>query len=145
MNEKTHFKRLTSMYDFAPVNKIYAPTMTIVKGTATIEIPLSEKFHHSAGGVHGSVYFKMLDDAAFFAANSLEPEFFVLTTSFTTYITRPVTEGKMKAIGKVVNMNKSQFITESIVYDEQEREIGRGHGIFVRGKQKLIDVPGYAT
>jgi hypothetical protein len=41
-------------------------------------------------------------------------------------------------------MNKSQFITESIVYDDQEREIGRGHGIFVRGKHKLVDVPGYA-
>jgi hypothetical protein len=52
--------------------------MTIVKGSATIDIPLSEKFHHSAGGVHGSVYFKMLDDAAFFAANSLEPEFFCI-------------------------------------------------------------------
>ena len=115
------------------------------KGSATIEIVLSEKFHHSAGGVHGSVYFKMLDDAAFFAANSLEPELFVLTTSFTTYITRPVASGKMKAVGKVVNMNKSQFITESIVYDEQAREIGRGHGIFVRGKHKLVDVPGYAT
>jgi acyl-coenzyme A thioesterase PaaI-like protein len=81
----------------------------------------------------------------FFAANSLEPELFVLTTSFTTYITRPVASGKMKAVGKVVNMNKSQFITESIVYDEQAREIGRGHGIFVRGKHKLVDVPGYAT
>ena len=144
MSEQLHYDQLISMYAFAPINKIYSPTMTIVKGSATIDIPLSEKFHHSAGGVHGSVYFKMLDDAAFFAANSLEPEFFVLTTSFTTYITRPVASGKMKAVGKVVNMNKSQFITESIVYDEQEREIGRGHGIFVRGKHKLVDVPGYA-
>ena len=127
------------MYAAAPFNEIYKPTMTIEEGTATIEIALSEKYHHSAGGVHGAVYFKMLDDAAFFAANSLEPEFFVLTTSFTTYITRPVAEGSMKAIGRVVNKNKSQFIAESIVYDSEGREIGRGNGIFVRGKFPLAE------
>jgi acyl-coenzyme A thioesterase PaaI-like protein len=68
MSEQLHYDQLISMYAFAPINKIYSPTMTIVKGTATIDIPLSEKFHHSAGGVHGSVYFKMLDDAAFFCS-----------------------------------------------------------------------------
>jgi uncharacterized protein (TIGR00369 family) len=122
------------MYAAAPVNEIYEPIMEISEAKAVIEIELSAKFHHSAGGVHGSVYFKMLDDSSFFAANSLEEEFFVLTTSFTTYITRPVASGKMKAVGRVVNSNRSQFITESVVYDSEEREIGRGSGIFVRGR-----------
>lgn len=144
MTQQEHFSRLESMYAAAPVNEFYKPQMSVREGEAVIEIELSEKFHHSAGGVHGSVYFKMLDDAAFFAANSLEPEFFVLTTSFTTYITRPVASGKMKAIGKVVNSNKSQFIAESVVYDAQDREIGRGSGIFVRGKLPLVDAAGYA-
>ncbi|MAY36150.1 MAG: thioesterase [Spongiibacteraceae bacterium] len=144
MTKQEHFNRLESMYAAAPVNEFYKPMMRVREGEAVIEIELSEKFHHSAGGVHGSVYFKMLDDAAFFAANSLEPEFFVLTTSFTTYITRPVASGKMKAIGKVVNSNKSQFIAESVVYDAQDREIGRGSGIFVRGKLPLVDAAGYA-
>ena len=143
MTDKSHFEKLISMYAAAPVNKIYSPIMSVSKGEATIEIELSEKYHHSAGGVHGSVYFKMLDDSAFFAANSLEEKFFVLTTSFTTYITRPVAFGKMKAIGKVVNMNSSQFIAESIVYDSAGREIGRGNGIFVRGKHRLVDASGY--
>ena len=144
MTQQEHFSRLESMYAAAPVNEFYKPQMSVREGEAVIEIELSEKFHHSAGGVHGSVYFKMLDDAAFFAANSLEPEFFVLTTSFTTYITRPVASGKMKAIGKVVNSNKSQFIAESVVYDAQDREIGRGSGIFVRGKLPLVDAAGYS-
>ncbi|WP_299073436.1 PaaI family thioesterase [uncultured Paraglaciecola sp.] len=143
MTNKVHFKNLENMYSAAPINKIFEPKMQVSEGEAVIEIALSEKFHHSAGGVHGSVYFKMLDDSAFFAANSLEEEFFVLTTSFTTYITRHVTSGKMKAIGKVVNQNSSQFIVESIVYDSQDREIGRGNGIFVRGKFLLVDAAGY--
>jgi acyl-coenzyme A thioesterase PaaI-like protein len=86
----------------------------------------------------------MLDDSAFFAANSLEENFFVLTTSFTTYITRPVASGKMKAIAKVVNSNNTQFIVESVVYDSKDREIGRGNGIFVKGKFPLLDAAGYA-
>ena len=143
MSQKVHFERLVSMYAAAPINKIYAPSMDVSEGEAVIEIELSEKYHHSAGGVHGSVYFKMLYDAAFFAANSLEEQFFVLTTSFTTYITRPVASGKMKAIGKVVNRNRSQFIAESIVYDSESREIGRGNGIFVKGKVPLTDAAGY--
>jgi acyl-coenzyme A thioesterase PaaI-like protein len=35
--------------------------------------------HHSIHAVHGSVYFKALDDAAFFAVNSLVEDVFVLT------------------------------------------------------------------
>lgn len=144
MTDKSHFEKLVSMYAAAPINNIYSPIMTVSQGEAVIEIELSQRYHHSAGGVHGSVYFKMLDDAAFFAANSLEETFFVLTTSFTTYITRPISSGKMTAIGKVVNMNKSQFIAESVVYDSDNREIARGNGIFVRGKFPLIDAAGYA-
>jgi len=144
MADNLHFKKLISMYAAAPVNALYNPIMQVSEGGAIIEIELSEKYHHSAGGVHGSVYFKMLDDSAFFAANSLEENFFVLTTSFTTYITRPVASGKMKAIAKVVNSNNTQFIVESVVYDSKDREIGRGNGIFVKGKFPLLDAAGYA-
>ncbi|MDG2088117.1 MAG: PaaI family thioesterase [Arenicellaceae bacterium] len=144
MNEPTHFKALENMYAAAPINEIYKPSMAVSEGAVEIEIELSEKFHHSAGAIHGSVYFKMLDDAAFFAANSYEQEFFVLTTSFTTYLTKPVSEGKLKAAGKVVNKNKTQFIAESIVYDSGGIEIGRGNGVFVRSKMPLSQAKGYA-
>ena len=144
MENKSHFERLISMYAAAPINEMYGPVLKVSEGEATIEIQLDRKLHHSAGGVHGSVYFKMLDDAAFFAANSLEEEFFVLTTSFTTYITRPVATGTMRAVGKVVNKNRTQFIAESIVYDSDDKEIGRGNGVFVRGKFPLLDAAGYA-
>jgi len=143
MEKSNHYESLVSMYASAPINEIYSPQLKVSEGEAEIEIDLGVKFHHAAGGVHGSVYFKMLDDAAFFAANSLEPEYFVLTTSFTTYITRPVSEGKMRAVGKVVNQNKTQFIAEAVVYDSENREIGRGNGIFVRGKYPLVEAAGY--
>lgn len=140
-----HFRALEAMYQAAPINEFYKPSMRVEEGEATIEIDVKREFFHAAHAVHGSSYFKMLDDAAFFAANSLEPEVFVLTTSFTTYITRPISEGKMIAKGKVVNRNKSQFIAEAVVYDQEGNEIGRGNGIFVRSKMRLIDAMGYAA
>ncbi len=143
MNPEDHYRRLESMYAAAPINEFFLPKLKVSKGSAIIEIELAEKFFHAGGGVHGAVYFKMLDDAAFFAANSLETEVFVLTTSFTTYITRPVSGGNMKAIGKVVNENRTQFIAESIVYNSDEKEIGRGNGVFVRGKRLLSETSGY--
>ncbi|MCG8312921.1 MAG: PaaI family thioesterase [Pseudomonadales bacterium] len=143
MCNKNHFQRLINMYAAAPINRIYEPTMEISEGKAEIEIELTEKYHHAEGGVHGSVYFKMLDDSAFLAASSFEEEVFVLTIAFTTYITRPVSFGKMKAKGKVVNKNRTQFFAESVVYDSDGREIGRGNGIFVRGKLPLADAMGY--
>lgn len=143
MNKTEHFRALESMYAAAPINEFFQPVMTVSDSEAVIEIEVSEKLFHSAGAVHGSVYFKMLDDAAFFAANSLEDKVFVLTTSFTTYLTRPLSSGKMKSIGKVVNSNKTQFIAESVVYDSDGNEVGRGNGIFVRSKLPLSGAKGY--
>ncbi|MBT3785312.1 PaaI family thioesterase [bacterium] len=144
MNQEEHFQALERMYAAAPINEFYRPKMKVREAEATIEIDVSTKHHHSAGGVHGSVYFKMLDDAAFFAVNSLETEVFVLTTSFTTYLTRPVSTGRLRSIGKVVSRNNLQFIAESIVYNSEGKEIGRGSGIFVRGKVPLMDADGYS-
>ncbi len=143
MTNEQHFRRLESMYAASPINKFFSPTLVVEEGFATVEIDVEEKFFHSADAVHGSVYIKLLDDAAWFAANSLETEFFVLTTSFTSYLTRPISTGKMRATGEVVNLNGSQFIAEAIVFDEDEDEIGRATGIFVRSKLKLEDTRGY--
>lgn len=145
MDKQVHYTKLENMYQSAPINEFYKPKLEVSEGKAVIEIEISKKHFHAAGAVHGSVYFKMLDDAAYFAANSLEFDVFVLTVSFTTYLTRPVSEGPIKSIGKVVNSNKSQFITESVVYNADDVEIGRGSGIFVRSKIPLSPEIGYRS
>jgi uncharacterized protein (TIGR00369 family) len=145
MSRDPHFTFLETMYLAAPINAFYRPTIVVAEAESTIEIDVSEKLFHSGGAVHGSVYFKMLDDAAFFAANSLEREVFVLTTSFTTYLTRPVSSGRLRSTGRVVNHNRTQFIAESVVYDAENREIGRGSGVFVRSKLPLGNALGYGA
>ncbi len=143
MDYRTHYKALERMYLAAPINQLYLPTITVSKGEAEISIELQASYHHAAGAVHGSVYFKMLDDAAFFAANSLESDYFVLTSSFTTYLIRPVSKGLMRSVGRVVSQTKNQFIAESVAYDFRGKEIARGNGIFVKGKLPLREAMGY--
>jgi len=139
-----HFRALRNMYLEAPINALYRPSLEIREAEASIEMEVSERFFHAAGALHGSVYFKMLDDAAFFAANSLETERFVLTTSFTIYLTRPVSSGRLRAEGRVVNRGNSRFLAEAVLYDSEGREIGRGSGVFVRSQLRLADAQGYA-
>ncbi|RLB86728.1 MAG: thioesterase [Deltaproteobacteria bacterium] len=131
------------MYLMAPINSIFQPKIKVSKERAEIEMEVKKDYFHGAGAVHGCVYFKMLDDAAFFAANSIVHDCFVLTMSFTTYLTRPVMQGIMRSVGKVVAKSRNQIIAESYVYDRRGKEVGRGSGVFVKGKMRLVEVPGY--
>ena len=133
------------MYYAAPFNQFFKPELTITDHQTEILIKIERHHYHAGGNVHGSIYFKMLDDASFFAAQSMEYDVFLVTTSFTTYLTRPVSTGVLKSIGQVVNYNRSQFITESILYNSDDKEIGRGNGIFVRSKMALDHALGYTS
>ncbi len=143
MTTADHFARLENMMHSAPFMQWSGARVSIAKGEARITLPIRRDFHHAAGAMHGALYFLALDNAAFFAVNSLVEDVFVLTTSFTTYITRPVSEGVVTACGKVVNRNRTQFIAESVLYDSNEREIARANGIFVRSKVPLSAEIGY--
>ena len=145
MKQKTirdaHFRTLEVMYLSAPINQFYCPRIVISK--EQVEIDIDQRFFHAAGAVHGSVYFKLLDDAAGLAANVLEREVFAVTTSFTTHMTRPVSGPLMRSVGRVVDQTRSQFLVESIVYDHNQRSVGRGNGVFMRGSVRLADSLGY--
>ena len=142
LTQDEHYRALESMYLAAPVNEAYAPKIQVREGEAEISIELNPTMYHSAGAVHGSIYFHLLDSAAFFAANSLEQEVFVLTSSFTTYLTRPITKGTLKATGRVVNQTKNQWLVEAVATNEG-KEVARGSGVFVRGKLLLREARGY--
>jgi uncharacterized protein (TIGR00369 family) len=138
-----HFRKLERMYLSAPINAFYSPEIWISRGESEISMVVKPEFFHAANAVHGSVYFKALDDSSFFAVNSLVEDFFVLTQSYTTYLLAPITEGVMKATGKVVHAGGRMFIAESAVMDGKGKEIARGSGTFVVSKIKLDADMGY--
>lgn len=141
--DESHYRKLEKMYASAPINHFYHPEMVVSNGISEITITNRPDFFHAAHAVHGSVYFKMLDDAAFFAVNSLVPDVFVLTVSFNIYLIRPVTEGQLISRGRVVNESKRLYIAESELYDSEGRIIARGSGTFMKSKIALSAEVGY--
>ncbi|WP_233571930.1 PaaI family thioesterase [Halosegnis longus] len=138
-----HYEKLERMYLSSPTSEDYDADIDITEGEATVTVPVQEKQFHAAGGVHGSVYFKVLDDAAFFAVNSLIEDVFVLTTNFNVHLTRPVSEGEIRAEGRVVNENPRQLIGEAVAYDDDGNQIARGSGTFAKSNSELRPEIGY--
>ena len=141
--EEEHFRKLERMYHGAPINRYFEPTIRIADGTADIEMPVKPDFFHAAHAVHGSVYFKALDDAAFFAVSSLVTDVFVLTASYNIYLTRPVTDGILHASGRVVHRSRSLFLAEAELVDADRRLVARGSGSFMRSTIALTPQVGY--
>ena len=142
MNNEGHFRKLERMYLSAPINEFYLPSVEISKGQAVIQTEVKPEFFHAAGSLHGSVYFKLLDDAAFFAVNSLVKNFFVLTVSFNIYLTRPVTKGVLIAQGRVVSHSVNYFVAESVL-TVNDKDVARGSGSFLRSRVELATVESY--
>src|SRR5688572_28509645 len=102
----------------------------------------SDPTHHAAHAAHGAAYFKMLDDAAFFAVQSIVPDVFVLTVSFQIYFLAPVMDGEMVSIGTVVHRAKRLFVAESVLGVGGET-VARGSGTFMRSSVHLDAKVGY--
>ena len=143
MPRDEHYRKLERMYLAAPINNFYQPRVSISAGQAEIQMEVKPEYFHAAGALHGSVYFKLLDDAAFFAANSLVEEFFLLTVSFNLYFTRPVTGGILVAVGRVISRSTKHFVAESMLTVDG-KEVARGSGSFLPSRIKLADVASYA-
>ena len=138
-----HFRKLERMYHSAPINAFFRPALTIGEGEAELEIAVRPEFFHAASAVHGAVYFKALDDVAFFAVNSLVTDVFVLTVSFNLYLTRPISEGTMRAKARVTHRSRQLFLAEGEVLDGEGRLIARGSGSFMRSTITLSAEIGY--
>lgn len=140
-----HYRKLERMYLGANINTRIFDTTKIAISDAEVQISLQleEKYFHALGAIHGSVYFKLLDDAAFFAVNSIVTDVFVLTTSFNIHLIRPAREGLIKAVGKVKFRSRESFVAESHLYNEKEKEIAFGTGNFMKSNVPLSENIGY--
>ena len=140
---REHWQKLEKMYRAAPCNEIYKPEVRVEDRCCEVKIVVHEKLMHVAGAVHGSVYFKLLDDSAFFAANSRVEDVLVLTSNFTTYFLKPTSAGSLTAKGELLDSAGSAYLAKSVVYNDAGEVVARGSGTFVRSKIKLTEVIGY--
>ncbi|MES2339344.1 MAG: PaaI family thioesterase [Pseudomonadota bacterium] len=144
--QAAHFRALESLYAAAPINRLFVSRLTITSaGTSRIAFTLDETHFHAAGAVHGTAYFKMLDDAAFYAANSLVTDRFLLTTAFNLLFTRPLGPGQVVAEGRWVSGQRRVLIAEARLVDASGEEVARGTGTFMKSRIGLAGLPGYRS
>jgi uncharacterized protein (TIGR00369 family) len=141
---KAHFRALESLYRSAPINDLFQSRLEIVgEGFARICFEVTEAFFHAAGAAHGALYFKMLDDAAFYACNSLVTDRFLLTTAFNLNFTRPLKRGPVIAEGRWVSGRRRVFVADARLIDGEGEEAARGTGTFMRSHISLTSLEGY--
>lgn len=138
-----HHRKLERMYAGAPTNEYFASRLSVEEGAAEVRIVVRPDFHHAAGAMHGTVYFKALDDATYFAANSLVTDVCVLTARFEIEFLRPVTSGEVRAVGRVTGDNGHRIEASGELFDDKDRLVGTGKGSFARSKLALHDVALY--
>ncbi|MDQ2877529.1 MAG: PaaI family thioesterase [Pseudomonadota bacterium] len=142
--EDAHFRALESLYAAAPINRLFESALEIpAPGVARIRFTIDARHFHAGGAAHGTSYFKMLDDAAFYAANSLVTDRFLLTTAFNLLFTKPLRAGPVVAEGRWISGQRRVFVAEARLIDAEGEEAARGTGTFMRSRIALAGLPGY--
>ncbi len=144
MEAAEHQRRLERLYHHANIQELFdGSSIAVSDGSAELTLPIAAKYFHGANAIHGSVYFKLMDDAAYFAVASLVQDVFIVTSSFQLNLIRPVTGGLLKAVGTVRTKSKQLFVAETTLYNAQGKEVAFGTGQFMRTTQPLSSLPGY--
>jgi uncharacterized protein (TIGR00369 family) len=143
--ENAHFEKLTCLYHSANINQHHFLNSKLVVefGKTCLETEIGSAWHHGAGSVHGAVLFKMLDDAAFFAAQSVEKEKFILTSHFQIQFNRPVESGLISAFGVLRSVSKNLLVAESRIVNEKGKELAFGTGNFLKSQILLENIAAY--
>ncbi len=141
---EAHYRALESLYAHAPINRLFESSLEIVEeGVARIRFEVEARHFHAAAAAHGTLYFKMLDDAAFYACNSLVTDRFLLTTAFNLLFTRPLREGPITAEGRWASGRRRVMVADARLLDATGEEVARGTGTFMRSHIGLSSLPGY--
>jgi len=142
--EELHYRKLEQMYATAPVNDVIPCTVAIEHGRATVTVTTGPHLWHAAGSLHGSMYFKGLDDAAFFAAQSAVLETFVLTAHFQLDLLGRVTGSELRAEGTLLNIEGRTLTAKAELFDETGTLVASGEGVFVKSGVRLDTIDTYA-
>lgn len=143
---EAHLRALEALYAAAPINGLFESTLELPEaGRSRIRFTVGQASFHAAGAAHGTLYFKMLDDAAFYAANGLVTDRFLLTTAFNLHFTKPMKGGEALAEGRWISGRRRVFVAEARIVDSSGEECARGTGTFLRSHIALSALAGYRS
>ena len=139
-----HFRKLENMYHAARVNHSVPCRITVADGKAEVQMRVSQDYWHAGGAMHGCMYFKGLDDAAFFAANACEQKALVVTARFEVELLAMVTCEHVKAVGTFEKREGRKLWARSELFDDAGQLVARGSGLFIVSQIPLNASTGYA-
>ena len=144
--QDAHLRALESLYNSAPINTLFQSRIVLAEaGRSEIRFMVERDSFHAAGAAHGTLYFKMLVDAAFYAANGLVSDRFLLTTAFNLHFTTPMRGGEARAEGRWISGKRRVFVAEARIVDSEGEECARGTGTFMRSHISLSGLDGYRS
>lgn len=140
----SHHLGLERMYHAAPFNISLESMLRVSEGKSSVEATIKPTMHHAGKMMHGAYYFMLLDNATFFAANSLVRDVFLLTHGFEIEFLRPVESGKLVCTGHFKEKRTGNYIATGKLFDQSGNLIGKGTGRFRRSKIMLASIPEYS-
>ncbi|RPG81595.1 MAG: PaaI family thioesterase [Crocinitomicaceae bacterium TMED114] len=140
-----HCRKLERMYLGCPINRAMYPSTwaEFTEEAVTISLEVDGNQFHAMGAAHGSIYFKLMDDAAYFAAQVHVEDSYLLTASMNLNFTRPVTGGRIECRGQIVHRGRRMLVAEAELLDAGGHLLATGRGTFMPSGKPLEPDFGY--
>ncbi len=132
-----HFERLEQMYLSDDCNEKDDAGIRIQEGESEIVTPIDGQHFRSDGSLDNAICFKLLDDAASLAVNSVVRDVLVRAESFNVRYAHMKPAGELAARGRLLGLSEGLYLAESVVVDSEGREVCRGTGAFVKSDTAL--------
>jgi len=132
-----HFERLEQMYLWDDRNEQGDAGIRIQEGESEIVTPIDGQRFRSDGSLDDVICFKLLDDAASLAVNSVVQDVLVRAEGFNVRFVPMTPAGELIARGRLLSFSEDQYLAESVIVDAEGREVCRGTGAFVKGDTAL--------
>jgi uncharacterized protein (TIGR00369 family) len=95
-------------------------------GRVVVELDAEAKHRHEGGVVQGGIITQIADAAMGMSLMTMQEQGMANTTiELKINFIRPVVQGRLRAVGRVVEMRKSLLFSEADVYDAEGRLVAR--------------------
>lgn len=120
MLDPAHIERLSRALDSVPFARFLGIELEAIdSGIATLAFDIKPELKQNHGVVHGGAIASLIDSATAFAIISLLPtNEHATTVDLTISYLRPLTEGRARAVARVVRSGKRLIVVSAELFDD---------------------------
>jgi uncharacterized protein (TIGR00369 family) len=117
-----------------PMHKPLNMSVALKEKSAKITMSVHSSVLNFVGILHGSIYFKLMDDACFFAVIATNQSSFVVTSNMTVNYIKPVSEGMIITHASVITKRGRLYLCESHITNLEGSILAHATGSFIEPK-----------